>query len=756
VDNLRRCAAGLVISAAGLVSCSDPRFVPAHAPEQKRRFATLRATPAQAAEAFGKLPLRFEPNRGQADPEVKFLARGSGYTLLLTPDAAVLRLRNGPRRAAVRWRLQGALAPRIEAADPLPGAGNYFIGRDPARWRTNIPGYARVWYRGVYPGVDLIYHGRQGTLEYDFAVAPHGNPEAIEIAFEGVEGMFLDREGGLVLRTPAGEIRQQKPLVYQERHGVRRQIPARYVLKGGRRAGFVVGEYDAGRPLLMDPSLSYSTFLGGLGTDRGAAIAVDAFGNAYVAGDTDSPNIPIAGTLQSGTRGDRDAFAVKFNVEGTALVYSTFLGGAGTDLANAIAVDSLGSAYLTGETDSPDFPTTPNAFQTSKQCSACVAFPAPAAFSGFTDAFVARLAPGGQALFFSTYLGGSGNDRGVGIAVDEFHRAYVTGETDSFDFPAVHAMQPAAGGGIDGFVTRLNESGDSLFFSTYLGGEGDDRPAAIALDAARNPYVTGATNSRNFPVVSAAQPANRGGTDAFVSKLSTIGTTLLYSTFIGGADEDQSNDIAVDSTGSAYITGQTRSVDFPTTPQAIQPSMPGNWIGFLSDAFVTKLNPAGNAFAYSTYLGGAGATLGAGIAVDSLGNAYVTGQTDAADFPTTPDAIQRTRPPGFFGPFLDAFVAKLNAAGSALIFSTFLGGRRSNLPVRIAVDALGNAYLTGATDSIDFPVVKAFQPASGGGFDAFVTKIAFSRQTLPPAPGGIVSAAGPGRGPGAVPSAAPR
>ena len=738
-------------------------------------------TPAkklQLASAYGKFPPSFEANQGQTNPRVKFLSRGSGYSLFLTPTEAVLTLRSSGQESQVkgqeaaverpgllsgrgaaneflkersaasavqatvlRMKLVGANpAPKISGVDELPGKSNYFIGNDPKKWRANVPTYAKVSYRRVYPGVDLVYHGTQGKLEYDFVVAPGADPGVIRLSFEGAERLELDAQGDLVLRTAAGQLRQHNPVVYQEVAGVRHAVSGSYVLRGQREAGFEIARYDASQPLIIDPVLSYSTYLGGGNFDEGLGIAVDAAGNAYVTGFTGSTNFPTTtGAFQTNFQGGfADAFVTKLNPTGSALVYSTYLGGSGFDESYGIAVDAAGNAYVTGFTDSTNFPTTAGAFQTTF------------GVGGFADAFVTKLNPTGSTLAYSTYLGGDNYDEGNGIAVDAAGNAYVTGDANSADFPTTPgAFQTTLGGGTcfggpcsDAFVTKLNPTGTALVYSTFLGGSGNDGSfyrGGIAVDAAGNAYVTGLTGSTNFPTTAVAfQMTYGGGTcgvppdtfpcpDAFVTKLNPTGSALVYSTYLGDSGFEQGFGIAVDAAGNAYVTGLTESANFPTTPGAFQTTFGG-----FDDAFVTKLNPTGTApLVYSTYLGGSSLDEGFGIAVDAAGNAFVTGITQSTNFPTTPGALKTTTSGGDY----DAFMTKLNPTGTApLAYSTYLGGSFPeqldptffDIPIRsgIAVDSLGSAYVTGVTSSPDFPTTPgAFQTAFGGYVDAFVAKI---------------------------------
>jgi hypothetical protein len=670
------------------------------------------------SESYGRLPLQFERNDGQTRKEVRFLARGPGYSLYLTSREAVLVL-GAP--AVVRMALVGARAdPLVIGLDELPGKANYFAGSDPAKWRTRVPTYARVRYRHVYPGIDLVYYGNQRQLEYDFVLAPGADPRRIVLGFRGADNLEIDSQGDLVLRTGGRAVRLHKPVMYQERDGTRHDVAGRYVLERGNQVGFKVAVYDRSRTLVIDPLvLSYSTFLGGNQPDAGVGIAVDAAGNAYVAGLTQSTNFPTtAGAFQTTPA---QVFVAKLNPSGSALVYSTFLGGTRFFRGPALAIDADGNAYVTGSAG-PGFPTTRGAFQT--------------AFGGAVDSFVTKLNATGSALVYSTYLGGSGGEGGAAIAVDAAGSAYVTGSTSSANFPTANAPQASYAGGIgfnagDAFVAKLNPTGSALAYSTYLGGSGFDRGAGIALDSEGNAYVVGSTGSADFPTTAGAfQRAFGGGTqggDAFVAKLNAAGSAFVYSTYLGGSENEEGNAIAVDGQGHAYVTGSTQSGNFPATARAFRRNFSGGFdplcVCIAADAFVTKLDPAGASLVYSTYLGGNGTDIGLGIAVDRSRNAYVTGLAWSTNFPTTRGAFQSVNRGAS-----DVFVTKLGRTGSVLLYSTYLGGSLRDTGAAIAVDAASDAYVTGQT-GFDFPGANNFpatsgalQAAYGGLHDGFVAK----------------------------------
>ncbi|HEX8064931.1 MAG TPA: SBBP repeat-containing protein [Thermoleophilaceae bacterium] len=666
-------------------------------------------------------PLSFEPNRGQTSPEVDFLARGQGYTLFLASGEAVLSLAS-PERGRLHMRLVGAARhPAVEGAAPLPGRSSYIRAGRAGR-ATSLPTFARVRYRDVYPGVDLAYYGNQGQLEYDFTIAPGADAARIGIEFGGARTVGL-REGAIVLDTAAGELRQPPPFAYQEVDGERRQVPARYVLDGHRRVRLHVGAHDARRPLVVDPQLVYSTYLGGSGTDLGGAVAVGGDGSAYVVGSTDSPDFPgTEGAFRSTdpNPANRDAFVTKLGPDGSTPVYSTYLGGAGQDEGRGIAVDAGGHAFVTGRAAS-SFPTTPGAFQADDP-------------HGSPDFFVAKLSADGSSLDYSTYLGGDGffEDSAV-VAVDGAGHAYVTGRTDSTDFPTTAgALQPAdpSEGAADAFVAELSPDASALEYSTYLGGgAGSSGGTSIAVESG-SAYVAGSTTADDFPttagaLLTAAPSPGATASDGFVAKLSATGSALDYSTFVGGAGDEPTANVAVRD-GSAYLTGSTDSSDFPTTGGALQPGDPDP---ASSDGFVSKLRADGAALDYSTYLGGRSEDGGHAVAVADDGSAVVAGQTDSPDFPTTAGSLQADDPDPDGS---DGYVARLGPDGSSLDYSTYLGGVGFELVRGLGLDSGGAAYVTGPTRSPDFPTTPgAFQasdPDPGNG-DAFVSKLETETET---------------------------
>jgi hypothetical protein len=720
----------VVVTLFAVVRWLDPGAVTAMEVEPSRMSAqgpspAVQGAPAgpaqtQQRDAFSRLPLAFEANQGQTDPQVRFIARGGGYGLFLTPTEAVMTLRRDtatpvrsedrragawpppPAPAAVlRMRLVGASAnPRVTGLEPLPGKVNYFIGNDSSRWRTDIPTYARVRYGGVYRGIDLLFYGNQGNLEYDLVVAPGANPRIIAIELAGAEAVRLNPRGDLEVDVAGARLVMRRPVVYQEIGGARRPVRAGYSLNALRQIGFDIGQYDPRRPLVIDPVLVYARRWNGWDTDEARGVAVDGASNAYVTGFTVAYNFPAANPSQFGTvvQGHWRCFVAKLNSAGNSVLYTTFIGADDSALGFAIAVDAAGSAYVAGA-GGVGFPTTAGAVQKTDG-----------------SAFVTRLSPAGNVLLYSTRLGGSGGEIASSIAI-RGGNAYVTGFTYSTDFRkgALPPVQSSLGGDADAFVVRLSPNGGNLLYSTYLGGSAYDGGTSIAIDAAGNAYVTGSTRSSNFPILNALQPTTAGGSDAFVAKLSVIGA-LVYSTYLGGSGDDEGAGIALDGARNAYVTGYTTSTNFPT--MLAQQSGPGS----TRQAFVSKVNPFGAALVYSTYLGGASQSHASSIAVDAGGNAYVAGVAASAGLPVKAP-IQSA-----FGGGHDAFVAQLNLAG-AVTFASYVGGVELESAHHIALDGLGSAFVVGTTFSS-----TPFQPfdptwVSSPNADAFVARIA-----IPPPP----------------------
>lgn len=650
-----------------------------------------------ALGASAGLPLRFEQNVGQADAEVRYITHGPGYTALLTPARVTFRSHG----SALKMNLLGA-DPYAAATglDILSGRVNYLIGDDPAKWYRDVPTYARLECKNIYPGVDIVYYGEQGELEYDFVLRPGADPRRIRLGFEGMRGMHVNADGELILQMAEGEFRHRIPRVYQVQKGSRRKVKGHYTVRGNSEVVFDIGDYDRASPLVIDPLVVFSTYLGGAGNDTATSIAVDSTGSVYVTGWTESTDFSGGPVSRLGGGRGVDVYVAKLNAAGNSLAYLTYLGGRGDDRGYGLAVDSSGSVVIAGWTYSSDFPT---------------ATPAQAQLAGTRNGFIAKLNPSGNGLIFSTFWGGNGYSSCRGVALDSQGNVFVAGETESSNFPISNPIQAANRGGQDAFVSKFSGAG-ARQYSTYLGGLGDDNATAIAVDSTGNAYITGATYSPNFPVASPLQSTLRGGQDVFVAKVNAAGNALVYSTYIGGTGgtigfPEMGAGIAVDSGGYAYVTGSTSSQNFPAV-NALNSSLSGG-----EDAFVLKLSASGNAIVYSTFLGGYGVDFGAAITVSNSGNAYVTGYTASSDFPSV-SPVQTSNAGGY-----DVFVAKLSSAGNTLELATYFGGLGSDSGNAIALD-LGNAvYLAGQTLSTDFPLNGAMQLFKRGAMSAFVLKI---------------------------------
>lgn len=696
--------------------------LPASAPSTERPPASVRAKAEQsAARAYGKLPFAFVQNRGQTDKSVRYYAQGAGHAFYFTPDKAVLTLSKKEKEVALRLTPLGASpSTRLVASERAPGKVNYLVGSEHHR---NLSTYRELAYSNVWPGVDLVFRGQGGTLKYELRVQAGADLSRIGLAYGGADGVSVGNAGNLLIQTPLGTLRDSRPRSYQRIGGKHVPVDSRYAVKsGGNGYGFALGSsYDPRHPLVIDPGIEYSTFLGGSAADRGNGIVVDGAGSAYVTGSATSLNFPTtAGAFDTTHNGSGDVLVTKLNAAGSALDYSTYIGGTAGDSGLAIAIDGTGRTYVTGSTGSPDFPTTAGAYDTSYN-----------ATPGAANAFVTKLSPDGSALDYSTYLGGFNTsgffDLGSGIAVDSTGAAYVTGDADSTNFPTTPgAFDTTQNGSVDAFVTKLNPAGSALVYSTFIGGTSFDSSTALAVDGSGNAYIAGYGTSSDYPTTAGAfDTSYNSGWDVFVTKLNASGTSLSYSTYLGGATYDEARGITVDGAASAYVTGHTFSSGYPTTPGAFDTSYDNSVGG--SDAFVTKLDASGGALSYSTFLGGSGDDLGEGIAVDGSGRAYVTGYTEATNFPTV-HATDST----YNGGSSDVFVTKLRTTGGSLDFSTYLGGSTDDRGFAIAADeATGTVYVAGQTNSSGFPTTAgAFDTSYNGGFDAFVTKLRPPGSTL--------------------------
>ena len=763
---------------------------------------------SRLAASYGKLPLSFEANQGQTDPQVRFLSRGYGYSLFLTEGEAVLALHkpvnpdpassesrlpghtalSGERSVngdVVRTQLAGARSDaHVTGESKLSGVASYMIGNDPRKWHSAVPTYAKVKYAGVYPGVDLVYYGNQQQLEYDFVVAPGASTDSIRLHFAGAKRLRLGSNGELEIIAGNGQIAFHKPVVYQETNRKRIAIDGRFALTANNTVSFRLGRYDHLKELVIDPTLAYSTYLGGTnGANYGTAIAVDAGGNAYVTGIVYATNFPAtSGAFQSTNHASTagaifNEFVSKLNAAGTALVYSTYLGGSGNtaiagtlnhgDYPESISVNASGEVYLTGSAISTDFPTTSGVVQSVNKGGP----------HGVSNCFVTKINATGTGLVYSTYLGGTGlpgytgqaslnSNGGDGcgsIVMDGAGNAYVVGTSWSSDFPvtsgsyqgtnkSASVSRPAA------FAAKLNPQATALSYATYLGGSNGDSAMGAALDASGDLYIAGATESNDFPVTSGVYQStnkafNNGFSNAFAAKLNPTGSGLVYSTYLGGSGNpngpqnnnngDGAFSIAIDSSDNAYLFGLSASADFPITSGAYQST---NKVFSSSGGptfFVSKLNASASSLTYSTYVGGSGidAIAGpAGMAVDSSGDVYFTGYAESNDFPVTGDAYQATptcalASVGATAEYLSPIVTELNPTGTGLVYSTYFGGSglvTATVPVTIedcdmgyglALDASNNIYLTGNASSPNFPITTgAYQTTNHATINAYVAK----------------------------------
>ncbi len=724
----------------------------------------LAASPAQTgAAASGGLPLSFIPNRGQTDPQVVFQASSAGGALFFTADEIVIATtRSSPNTPPLAAReLEPTAAPQKDVAisvtrlqfvganrraaivgvDPLPGIANFFLGNDPAKWQTNLPTFAGIVYRDLYPGIDLRYDGNSGgQIKGTYLVAPGADPSAIRWRYAGAPELAVDAAtGDLHISAAAVTLTELAPISWQEIRGQRVPVATRYVLNTDGTISFALPQgYDRTQPLTLDPTLIYSTYLGGFAEDNADAVGIDASGNMYMSGLTFSTTFPTQNPIQGSNAGGADVYVTKLNAAGSALIYSTYLGGTGlTDYGLGMAVDDAGNAYVTGITDSGDFPTAGTPYQNT--------------LGGGNDVFLAKLNPTGTALLYSTYLGGAGFDFGFDIAAAPTGGvAYVAGRADSgFPIAGTPYQSTFGGGASDAFVARFSTTltgTASLPYSTFVGGTGEDRATGLAIDAATSAaYLTGRTASTDFPLAGTPfQNQNGGGAfDAFVLRLNTAVTgtaALAYSTFLGGSGDDRGLSIARDSAGQVYVSGRTLSTNFPTSTGAFDTTCgsDGNcdFDGTQNffDAFVARFDPAASGAAsrlYSTYLGGNRRDQGLGIAVHpTSGEAYLTGYTNSTNFPTQ-NAFQYTCGWGcgqvFSDPltegFTDAFITRINPAGTGLVYSSYLGGSSADFGFGILLDSAANVlYIAGESYSTDYPLLNPYQSFNSGGYDVTLSR----------------------------------
>ncbi len=707
---------------------------------------TLASSLSARADVLAKSPLAFIANEGQFDSRAKFFVRTCGQTAWFTEAGLVFdlqRVKPGtekPPGDVISRRLRGPLANHeaererlvffqefvgakrnvtIAGLDQQPGRYNYFLGNDPKKWRTGVRASSVVVYKDLYDGIDFKVYGKDRDLEQEFVVWPGADLNGIRIQYRGINGLRVAEDGSLVIRTAFGELQETQPQIYQEMAGLKRlAVRGRFRLDGDNAYGFEVDDYDDHLPLVIDPTLMFSTYLGGRADDGMNNVRVDGNGDSYCVGSTSSPNFPATIGVFNG--GGFDAYLTKLNAAGTEPVYSAYIGGADQDYARDVAFDAAGSAYVVGSTLSSNFPTTPGAYDFSA--------------NGAHDAFIIKLDAAGENLVYGTYLGGSSADHAFGLGLDPDGSVYVCGFTVSGNFPTTLGVAQSTignpgSGRSDAFVTKLNPLGTARVYSTFLGGTADDYAYAMAVDSSGNVFFSGETSSRNFPTtVGALQKSLEGiGQDAFVAKLNAAGSALAYSTYLGGGDLDRAFGLCVDSSGNCYVAGFTSSGNFPTTLGALQSGFKGGQY----DGFVTKINPRGSGLVFSTYLGGNGDDVINDIAVDTSRNVFVAGGTRSSNFPVSSDALQGALQ-GAAGSNYDAFVTKIDAIGTRLSFSTYLGRAADDSAVAIHVDECGDAHFGGYSYSQDFPTTAgSYQEVFGGGsYDGFVGHLPLGSELL--------------------------
>lgn len=669
-----------------------------------------------AVQVQGHRRLRFEENAGQIDPQVRYVARGLGYTLYLTATDAVFAVREPSAGASakaelgrdwqpepiegrvIRMRMRsGHPEPELVPGTELPGVSHYYLGDDPAQWRTGVRSFDSVRVEGAYQGIDVVYYDRDGSLEYDFVLAAGADPSEIALEFDGADDVNVSGDGSLLVRAGPCELEQAPPTAYQFRGDVREAVSGRYVVAEDGAVRFTLGEHDRTRPLVIDPAVSYSTYLGGTVEDEVSDVEVDAYGNTFVSGWTSSPDFPRVGSPWT-FRGDIDAYIAVLGPAGMQLLYAAVIGGTDEDACYGMSLDAQGSPYLTGYTTSSDFPTV-HPIETD-------------AGNADTDVFVTKLASNGASLVYSTYLGGNDTELATGIDVDPAGNAYLAGLTNSTDYPMVGAFMGNRDG-LDAFVTKINASGTALSYSTYLASDGSENATGVAVSEGGEVTVVGATDSGGFPLDEPFQGVIVGESDGFVTRLSASGSTLRFSTFIGGNRLDLPQGVCLDADGAAIVAGVTYSSNFPTrSPIQTDPADTN------SDAFVLKLAMSGSALQFSTYLGGAWTDSATDLDVGDDGRIFVAGYTSSLDFPTLNPVFVDTDENNY-----DGFLSCLGPTGSSFVYSTYFGGERNDLIEAVSVDGSGNAYIAGYTDSVHLPLANPYQGVMHGASDAFVTKI---------------------------------
>ncbi len=703
--------------------------------EQTARFDQM----SNASQLLSHLPFHFTENKGQLDEEVKYHLKIPEGSVFFTAERIVYQilyrkndesqtdgfafkkdghLENKLGLENIHLRFSGAnKSVKIEGAEESEAKVNFLLGKDREKWITEARTFQKLIYRDLYPYVDLIVYGANQRIKQEYRVKIGGDIENIKILYEGAERLSINEKGQLEIKTKNGLLTEDIPESYQFVEGKKVSIECEFVIEQEGIIGFKVGEFEKDRELIIDPFLVFSTYLGGDLPNVGMDMAIDGAGNTYVAGYTSSLNFPTTAGAWDETFNDlgySDVFVTKMNAAGTGLIYSTYIGGGYWDFGKGIAVDGSGNVYVTGSTESDNFPITAGAYDTGH--------------NGSSDIFVTKLNPTGSGLVYSTYIGSGGWDEGECLRIDGGGNAYIAGTAGYSNFPTTTgAFDTTHNGGFDVVLVKLDPTGSSLIYSTFLGGTNNDQAYGVVIDGAGNAYITGQAGSDNFPTTLGAYDTTYNDTvgtygDVFISKLDAAGAILLYSTYLGGNYFDYGRGIAIDGGGNAFVTGYTASDDFPTTPGVHDTSFNNG-----TDVFVTKINSIGSKLLYSTYLGGSGVDEGYGIVVDGLGLVHVIGDTDSTDFPTTFGAFDKSHNGDD-----DVFITVFTPSGSALIYSTYIGGTKADEGRALRIDGKGNAYITGAAYSFDFPTTAgAYSTAKTGTCDVFITKIAFPPITIP-------------------------
>jgi len=671
------------------------------------------------AANYGKLPLTFEANVGQTDSQVKFLNHAGSTTTYFTPSETVMvsstdlsTKDEDPKDPSVsleepnlvsdvlRMKLVNANAnPTITGEDEVESKSNYFIGNDQSNWQSNITNYQKVKYSQVYDGIDLVYYGNNKQMEHDFIVAPYTNPSQIAFHLDGAKELYINDDGDLVAKQDYTDATFKKPHIYQESKD--NQIEGSYTIASNNTVSFELGHYDPSREVVIDPTVYFSTYLGGTGSDTAYEVAAHPDGTSVICGITTSTDFPTVSPYQAANGGGaRDIMIAKFSADGSSVVFSTYLGGNSFDDCYNLVLDGDGNSYFTGRSASSNYPTSIGAYQTSR-------------VGGSRDAIATKLSADGSTLMYSTYVGANGSTNGSGIAIDNSGNAYLTGTTASSNFATAGTYQDTKPGGDDGYIAKLNSTGTAMIWATYVGGSSTDGINAIIVDGDGNGYFVGQTTSTDLPTSSPYQAANAGSQDVIIGKISSDGTSMSYVSYLGGTGSDDGSRIDIDSSGNAYITGWTASTDFPTS----SPYQNSN-AGGANDSFIAKINSTGSALTYSTYLGGTGNDRASDIALRTDGSVAISVLSDSTDYPLA-GANQAT----YAGGAYDVVVSVLSSDGSTLDYSSYFGGTGSDVAYDIAAMGDSSIYIAGETDSTNFPTTSPYQASNAGSSDAFLMRI---------------------------------